>query len=144
MTIESATSRSDDQTEFDAATFDHFGQEHAEHPEHVWAALRRTAGLAASERYGGFRIISRYDDICAAARNPAVFSSAQGVAIPPHQLPPLIPVGIDPPMHGQYRKVLNAELGPKAIARREADYRELADQLLSEIGDQREFDFCEA
>ncbi|MDT7662276.1 MAG: hypothetical protein QOD04_1832 [Pseudonocardiales bacterium] len=144
MTIESATSRSDDQTEFDAATFDHFGQEHAEHPEHVWAALRRTAGLAASERYGGFRIISRYDDICAAARNPAVFSSAKGVAIPPHQLPPLIPVGIDPPMHGQYRKVLNAELGPKAIARKEAEYRELADQLLNEIGDRREFDFCEA
>jgi cytochrome P450 len=143
VTIESATSRSDGQTEFDAAAFDHFGQEHAEHPEQVWAALRQVAGLAKSEKYGGFRIISRYEDICEAARNAAVFSSGEGVAIPPHPMPPLIPVGIDPPMHGQYRKVLNAELGPSAIARKDAEYRELADQLLDAVADQDEFDFCE-
>ncbi|WP_028933812.1 cytochrome P450 [Pseudonocardia spinosispora] len=128
---------------FDPAAFDHFSQEYAERPEGVWAALREIAGLARSERYGGFRIISRYDEICAAARNPAVFASGQGVAIPDHQMPPLIPVGIDPPLHGQYRKVLLSDLGPPAIARKEAEYRELADQLLAQIGE-GEFDFCAA
>lgn len=128
---------------FDARGYDHFGQEHAEHPEHVWAALRGIPGLARSERHGGFRIISRYEEICAAARNPSVFSSGNGVAIPPHAMPPLIPVGIDPPMHGQYRKVLNAELGPSAIARKEGEYRELAGQLLAAVPERGEFDFCE-
>jgi cytochrome P450 len=129
---------------FDPSQFDHFGQEHAEHPEFVWAALRGTAGLAKSEKHGGFRVISRYEEICEAARNAELFSSAGGTAQPPHPMPPLIPVDIDPPMHGQYRKVLTAELGPTAIARKESEYRELADELLADIPAEGQFDFCEA
>ena len=140
MTVDSPTS---DEL-FDPAEFDHFSQRDAEHPELVWAALRRTIGLARSERHGGFRVISRYDDVCAAARDAALFSSAGGTAVPPHPMPPLIPVDIDPPMHGQYRKLLTAELGPTAIAGRESEYRELADQLLADIPASGEFDFCEA
>jgi cytochrome P450 len=140
VTIDSA-GNSTGATGFDPSLFDHFSQEDAQHPEAVWASLRAIPGLAKSEKYGGFRIISRYDEICEAARNPAVFSSSDGVAIPPHQMPPLIPVGFDPPLHGEYRKVLSAELGPAAIARKEGQYREIADQLLAQIGD-GEFDFC--
>jgi cytochrome P450 len=59
-------------------------------------------------------------------------------------MPPLIPEDIDPPMHGQYRKVLTSALGPTAIARKEAEYRGLADQLLGAIPAEGEFDFCAA
>lgn len=130
---------------FDLSRFDHFSQEFAQYPEALWAALRGVEGLATSEKYDGFTIVARYDDICEAARNAEVFSSAAGgVAIPPQPMPALIPVETDAPMHSQYRKILTAALGPTAIARHEAEFRDLADQLLAAVADQDEFDFCEA
>jgi len=82
-----------ERTEFDPAEFDHFSQEHADDPDPVWHALRQIRGLARSEKYGGFRIVSRYSDICEAARTPELFCSGEGNGLPRHDFPNLIPSG---------------------------------------------------
>jgi cytochrome P450 len=133
-----------ERTEFDPAEFDHFSQEHADDPDPVWHALRQIRGLARSEKYGGFRIVSRYSDICEAARTPQLFCSGEGNSLPRHDFPNMIPSDIDPPLHHQYRKILNVSMAPQAVKEREAEIRELADELLApHAGSSGEIDFCE-
>jgi cytochrome P450 len=133
-------------TELNPAEFDHFGQEFAKDPDGFWRALRDIPGLARSEKYGGFRMVARYADICAAARNPGVFCSGEGIAIPRHDLPNLIPGEVDPPLHHQYRKILNVSMSPQSVKLREAEIGELADELLAPIADAAgaEVEFCGA
>src|SRR5688572_22601913 len=63
-------------------------------------------------------VLSRYDDVAAALRDPASFSSAEGVTYP------RIPLGMmlttDPPLHTRLRRVVSRHFTPAAVqARRE-------------------------
>src|SRR5437773_2250455 len=60
-------------------------------------------------------VLSRYDDVLAAARAPAALSSQQGVAYRRLGLPMMI--SMDPPDHTRLRSILSRAFTPKSLER---------------------------
>jgi cytochrome P450 len=77
-------------------------------PEGLYGRLRENCPIAHSARYGGFWAVTRYRDVQLVMRDPATFSSAQGIVVPRNpasgRRPPL---HYDPPEHTAYRKVIS-------------------------------------
>ncbi len=77
----------------------------------------------------GMVLVTRYDDIREISRQPERFSSRLGALIndPLRAVGPNDAAGsllhLDPPMHADYRKLLNREFTPRAVGRMEAAVR---------------------
>lgn len=88
----------------------------------TYRELRNSAPVAWTGTYGGFWILSRYDDIADAARRDATFSSARdaegrgGMVIPQWTTETSIPIEIDPPASMPYRRMLNQLFSAPAVA----------------------------
>ena len=109
-----------------------------------YAELRSRCPIAHSTKYGGHWVMTRYDDIDEAMRNPAVFSS-ECVNIPPTigQDGPMIPLEIDPPDHTTYRRIMTPLFSPTRMRRLEPQVRALVLELIDNIGDATEIDYVE-
>ncbi|HTX62878.1 MAG TPA: hypothetical protein VMD28_04530, partial [Acidimicrobiales bacterium] len=89
----------------------------------TYASLRRECPVGWSDRYGGFWVLSRYEDIANAARNDATYSSARddhghgGIVIPEWSTETSIPIEMDPPEQMVYRRMLNQLFSPTAVQR---------------------------
>lgn len=79
-------------------------------------------------------IVSRYEDVRWALRNPDIFSSDL-VAVDIGQDRPLIPLQIDPPDHAAYRRVIDPTLGPREMAELEPEVRRTVGEFLDAIAD---------
>jgi cytochrome P450 len=87
------------------ADFDHHNPPPGMHPYDMFRELREQCPVAWSEHYGGFWIVSRYDDVARVLKDHEVFSASrelldgEGTAfhIPSMDLPELVPNGLDPP-----------------------------------------------
>lgn len=90
----------------DFSQFDHHAPEIRKNAEQLWQRLRGTEGLAHSDQYGGFYIVSRNADVRAAAVRHNLFSTSDGAAIPKEDRTPHIPEEIDPPLQLQFRRLL--------------------------------------
>ena len=76
-------------------------------------------------------VVSRYDDVEQALRNPKLFSSDFGEGLGGlGNDRPLIPLQIDPPDHKKYRVLLDPFLAPRQVARHEADVAALVNELI--------------
>lgn len=101
--------------------FDHHSPEYAEGSRSINAELRAKCPVAHTDAYGGFWVISRYDDVVAAAKNDAVFASGHtvngisplGVTIPSAPVM-MTPIEMDAPDYLPYRKLLNPFFSPAA------------------------------
>ena len=77
----------------------------------------------------GMVLVTRYDDVREISRQPALFTSRRGALIndPLRAVEPNDAAGsllhLDPPMHADYRKLLNREFTPRAVGRMEAAVR---------------------
>lgn len=121
--------------------FDHHSGEMAEDPSGFWRELRETDGIPWSNAYGGFHVVGRFDEVCEVARRPNEFSSAE-VGIPTMPTP-LYPLILDPPMHTEFRRLLNDAFSRRSAASYEPRIREIAQLLLTNLEDTSEFDFVE-
>jgi cytochrome P450 len=111
----------------------------------VLAALR--AHGPAYRTADGKLAISRYDDIRAISRDPARFVSSQGVLIndplrsdgsaPPNTFSIL---HLDPPVHAQYRKIVNRQFTPRAAAGLEETVRANVVAAFDAVTPNEEFD----
>jgi cytochrome P450 len=54
----------------------------------------------------------------------------------------LVPMNMDPPEHGPYRRVLNKGLGPRQIRNIEGDVRDVAIELIDKFAADGKVDFC--
>jgi cytochrome P450 len=85
--------------------------------------LRSRCPVAWTDSWGGFWILSRYQDIANVARKDAAFSSARdaeghgGIVIPEWNTDTSIPIEMDPPEQMAYRKLLNQLFSPTAVER---------------------------
>jgi cytochrome P450 len=109
--------------------FDHHSPEfHASRHER-WTELRGCP-VAFNERYGGFWVVSGYDEVAAVSRDSATFSSAHraepvdgitylGIAgIPRSRAIPTAGIAeVEGPVHVALRRVMNPYLVPPAVAR---------------------------
>jgi cytochrome P450 len=110
-----------------------------------YAELRSRCPVAHSTKYGGHWVMTRYEDISDAMRNPEVFSS-ECVNIPPTigQDGPMIPLEIDPPDHTTYRQIMTPLFSPTRMRRLEPEVRALVLELIDNIGDATEIDYVTA
>ena len=107
----------------------------------VYRELRERCPIGRSDRYGGFWFAVRYDDIHAIEQQPETFAVSPGMLLPPMgHVRPGIPIDIDPPMHGKYRRITLPAFTPQRIAEMEPMVRGIARGLLDEIGDVDEVD----
>lgn len=76
-----------------------------------WAKLRELGPVLYGE---GWYYLTRREDVLAALRDPAVFSSriAYDDMISPV---PLVPLGFDPPEHTRYRRILHQYFSPQTL-----------------------------
>ena len=90
-------------------------------------------------------VVSRYDDLVAAARNVEVFSSNQGNSYERRPVPML--VGLDPPEHTRVRRLVARHWTPRVINLLAPRIERLCDQIIDSAlagagpGDRVELDF---
>jgi cytochrome P450 len=119
-----------------------FSPDVAADPHPTYAAIRRECPVARGDLGGTpVALLSRYDDVQAALRNPADFTSAAGTLGLGEQ--PLLPLEVDPPLHTEYRRILNPRFTPKAIAALEPEVRQIVGGLLDTFAGRGACDFHE-
>ena len=102
--------------------FDHHSGDFARDPWSIYEGLR-SARVAYSETYGGFYVLSRYEDVYAAARDDETFSSDREVVLPATGVGRLIPLNADPPDLQRYRSALFPYFTQRAAEAMEPDIR---------------------
>ncbi|MGE3589903.1 MAG: cytochrome P450 [Ilumatobacteraceae bacterium] len=99
--------------------FDHHSSEFAADPWPVLADLRRRCPVARSEEYGGFWVVTGYDEIKEVAHDDSTYSSAETILVPPKKnaSQKSIPIEMDPPEFTEYRKIMQVLFSPPAVER---------------------------
>src|SRR5262245_53724983 len=122
-----------------AADLDHHDPRFVVEPWPVYAEARRSCPVVRSERYGGFWLVTRYEDLRAAAKDWETFtSSVPNVTAIPSSHPrsePDLPIEVDPPLHTRYRQLVAPVFTPRYVASLKPSVRELAGELLDRILD---------
>lgn len=127
-------------------TFDIHAPRAREGAECLWAQMRDMPGLYRSERYGGFYVAARFEDVMTVLMKPTIFGSGKGITLPPPDAVRSyhIPAEIDPPAHREYRALM-APLMTAAHARaREPFVRPMVAELLDRVPDGEPVDFVRA
>ena len=102
--------------------FDHHSTAFAHDPGSIYEGLRE-ARVAYSETYGGFYVLSRYEDVWDAARDDETFSSDREVVLPATGVGRLIPLNADPPDLQRYRSALFPYFTQRAAEAMESEIR---------------------
>ncbi len=118
-------------------SFDHHDPQFVRDPESVFGPIREEHPLLHSDLYGGFWVLTRYDDVTAAALDHESFTSAVvGTTVIPPSQPreyPLLPIELDPPEHTGYRALVNPLFAKPRIDAMRPDLEALAARLLEPI-----------
>jgi cytochrome P450 len=105
--------------------------------------------------YGPFWSITRFNDIMEVDTNHEVFSSAEGIALPPRaNLPPEVLealnrasapsfIGMDPPRHDAQRKSVSPAVAPSSLERMAPQIRERAGLILDSLPIGEPFDWVD-
>lgn len=113
-------------------------------PYPTYAELRATCPVAHTDAYGGFWVVTRYDDVKEVARNTDTFISAEGVTMPPTSNPtPFLPIQLDPPQHQKYRKPLQPWFSATEMAKLEPLVRQIVVELIDGFIDKGTADLAE-
>jgi cytochrome P450 len=122
--------------------FDHHSSEFAADPWPQLADLRAHCPVAHSDAYGGFWVLTRYEDIKRVALDDETFSSSQGIVIPAKQNTGQrsIPIETDPPIFQEYRRVMQPLFAPVAVDRLEPAIEAFVHRCIDEFIEQGECD----
>jgi cytochrome P450 len=122
--------------------FDHHSDEFAERPFEVLDQLRSQSPVAWSTAHGGFWVVTDHEHVVQGLADYTTFSSSAGPAIPANPFGTRhIPVGLDPPEHGVYRKVLNQWYSKAEIVKREPEIRVLVAEIVAGLAARGSWDF---
>lgn len=91
--------------------------------------------------YGGFWVFTRYDDIRAAFQNHELFKQDQGIPRAPFNRL-FIPLGLNPPEHMPYRKIMTALFSARHIAYLEPIIRGVARDQLAKLAPRGEMELA--
>jgi cytochrome P450 len=114
-------------------------------PYDIWQRLRDEQPVYRNERLD-FYALSRYDDVEAAHRDPATFSSRHGTVLEMMKEDPL-PTGmmifLDPPDHTRLRSLVSRAFTPRRVTHLEGRIRDLCAGFLDRWQDDETFDFVQ-
>jgi len=112
-------------------------------PYPVYAAMRRECPVGHGSRFGGFRVLSRFADVCEASHHPELFCSGAGVTVPDFGNPlPAIPLEVDPPEHTRWRHLIQAWFSPGAAQTLEPDIRRIVNRQIDAFVDRGHADLA--
>jgi cytochrome P450 len=115
-------------------SFDPLDPQTARDPHAEYARLRRACPIAHSQRWGGFWLLTRYDDIVAITKQHELWvNSIQNVVPAVTTTGRRPPLHFDPPEHTQWRKALSGPFKLDAIAQLEARVRDNTAQMLEPL-----------
>jgi cytochrome P450 len=113
-------------------------------PYPVYAAMRAECPVGHGSRFGGFHVLSRFADVCEAAHDTGVFSSASGVTVPDFGNPlAAIPLEVDPPEHTRWRHLIQAWFSPQSAGLLEPDIRNIVNAQIDRFIDQGATDLAQ-
>jgi cytochrome P450 len=122
--------------------YDHYDPAFALDPHEDYAKLRATCPVAYTDNYGGFFVVTRYDDLREVLHNAKAFSSWPADTPPtPGHARALIPLEVDAPEHRRYRMIIDPLFRPKVVERMAGEIRAYAAELVDRMVTQPEFDF---
>jgi cytochrome P450 len=125
--------------------FDYLSPQLAQNLHEMLGAMRHDHPVAHSAEHGGYWVVTRYEDVLRVAQDWETFSSAEGVSIIPSPMVVLpIPEISDPPIHREYKRLINAYFTPAAVARYEQPTRDLVTRLIDEFVEDGRCEFMEA
>ena len=106
-----------------------------------WTRLRAWPDIFYTPRQGGHWVLTRHDHIAHAMAHFPVFSST-GMTIPLDRTrAPLPPIEYDPPLHGDFRRLIAPFFMPKSIGNLEHRARDLTTRLIDGFIDRGECEF---
>jgi cytochrome P450 len=121
----------------DVTSFDHNDPEFIRNPHAVYLELHKSQPVVHSERYGGYWLLTRYQDVRNALLDWQTFSSGTpGVTSIPSSVRrdfPEIPLEVDPPQHAKYRDIETPWFSRASVGKLEADVRRIANRLIDEF-----------
>jgi cytochrome P450 len=131
--------------EWCAHRFDHMSPELGRDLHGTLACMRADHPVAHSEEHGGFWLVSRYEDVVRAAQDWETFSSAHGITVPfrPTSMPAL-PEQVDPPLHREYKRLINSHFSPAVVGEHAPAVRALVDSLIDDFVESGSCDFMSA
>jgi cytochrome P450 len=109
------------------------------HPQPTYAALRASAPVMRVDGIGV--LVTTWQLVDEVLHSPKVYSSALTSGILKNERP-LIPLQIDPPAHGNFRKMLDPLFSPKKMKPLEASIEALVNKLIDGFIDWEEIDFA--
>jgi cytochrome P450 len=109
-------------------------------PQPTYAALRASAPVMRVDGIGV--LVTTWQLVDEVLHNPKVYSSALTSGILKNERP-LIPLQIDPPAHGKFRKILDPLFSPKKMKPLEASIAALLNELIDGFIDKDEIDFAQ-
>jgi cytochrome P450 len=126
--------------------YDPFDYQVHENPYPTYAWMRANAPVYRNDARD-FWALSRYADVEHALRHPGLFSSGNGISLEaelwgPHAVKTSLFLAMDPPDHGNYRRLTSSAFTPRQVAAREPRIRELARIRLTPLRDLTSFDFA--
>ena len=122
--------------------FDHLSSALADDLDATLARMRSLCPVAHSDQYGGFWVVTNYEDVLEIAQDWETFSSAHGLTVPVSPIAVRnLPVEIDPPLHRVFKRLINAYFTPAAVAPWEDRTRKLVTRLIDEFVEKGRCDF---
>ena len=100
-----------------------------------YAEMRDACRVARVPRYGGYGVVSRYEDVQGVAVDCGRFISGKGVFIPPSGLPPVPPLEFDGAAQHRWRRILQGALSPGAVKRAEPMITSVVRGHIAALGD---------
>jgi len=130
------------------ADFDHHDPRFIENPSPVYEELRARCPVSHSPRYGGFWLVTNYEDVRHAAKDWKTFtSSVPNVTAIPSSHPraePDIPIEVDPPLHTRYRQLVAPVFSRAHVERMRPRVTAVATELLDRVIDDGDVDLVSA
>jgi cytochrome P450 len=122
--------------------FDYLAPELAQQLYPTLELMRHECPVAHSDRYDGYWVVTKYDDVLRIAQDWGTFSSELGVGIPGTEMTvQAIPEHIDPPLHRVYKRLINAHFTPAVVGRYEEPTYALVTGLIDDFIEAGSCDF---
>ena len=117
--------------------FDHHDPAFVVDPYSIVDRVREEQPVLHSELYGGFWLLTRYEDVTHAALDYETYtSSVVGVTIIPPSQPrkyPQIPIELDPPVHTRYRALVSTLFSKSRVEALRPELEALARRLVEPV-----------
>ncbi|HET6949704.1 MAG TPA: cytochrome P450 [Acidimicrobiales bacterium] len=120
--------------EWCAEHFDHLAPQLGRELHETLERMRADHPVAHSDRYGGFWVATSYEDVLRVAQDWSTFSSAHGITVPSAPVTiPAIPEMVDPPLHREFKRLINAWFTPAVVLQQEQATRDLVTRLIDDV-----------